>query len=165
MVLPVCGKTSQVEYTLGDIYVIRNGPAELDICVSSNNMVKRCVAAGCSNTHGDGISLISFPRNLSLRAQWNKQVQKPCVDWRDAIDYSVFCSEHFTNDCFNEGSIIAAPFGTQKRRHLKPDAIPMIFNRPAATTASGGSLQEGPSVGYIRAAVTRDESTPVERRM
>ena len=38
---------------------------------------------------------------------------------------------------------------------------PPIFNRPAAITASEGSLQEGLSVGHKRAAVTRDESIPV----
>ena len=35
---------------------------------------------------------------------------------------------------------------------------------PAATTASPGSLQEGPSVGHKRAAVTGDESIPVENK-
>ena len=78
-------------------------------------------------------------------------MQRTPADWRDASDYSVLCSEHFTNNCFEEGSAIA---GIQKRRHLKPDAVPTIFHRPAATVASRGSLQEGPSVGHKRAAVT-----------
>ena len=91
-------------------------------------------------------------------------MQRTRADWRDATDYSVLCSEHFTNDCFEEGSVIAAQFGIQKRRRLKPDAVPTIFHRPAATTASRGSLQEGPSVGHKRAAVTGDESIPVEKK-
>ena len=99
-------------------------------------MVKRCVAAGCSNIHTDGVSLFSFLQNPSLRARWNKQVQRTHADWRDATDYSVLCSEHFTNDCFKEGFVIAVQFGIQKRRHLKPDAVQAIFHRPAATTAS-----------------------------
>ena len=53
----------------------------------------------------------------------------------------------------------------QKRRRLKLDAAPTIFNRPAATAAASQcSLQEGPSVGHKRAAVTGDESTPVEKK-
>ena len=47
--------------------------------VNSNiaiNMGKRCVAAGCSNMNGDGVSLFRFPRDPALRAQWNKQVQR-----------------------------------------------------------------------------------------
>ena len=82
-------------------------------------MVKRCVAAGCSYTHADGISLFSFPRDPSLRALWNKQVQRTRADWRDATDYSVLCSEHFTKDCFEQGSVMASQFGIQKRRRLK----------------------------------------------
>ena len=129
-------------------------------------MVKRCVAAGCSNTHADGISLFSFPRDPSLRALWNKQVQRTRADWRDATDYSVLCSEHFTKDCFEQGSVMASQFGIQKRRRLKPDAVPTIFNRPAAATmANRGNLQEGPSlVGHKRSAVTGDESIPVEKK-
>ena len=91
-------------------------------------------------------------------------MQRTPADWRDATDYSVLCSEHFTNDCFEEASIIAAQFGIQKRRHLKPGAVPTIFNRPIATMASEGSLQEGLSVGHKRAAMTRGESIPVEKK-
>ena len=127
-------------------------------------MVKRYAAASCFNTHADGVSLFSFPRNPSLCTKCNKQVQRTHADWRDATDYSILCSEHFTNDCFEEGSIIAAQFRIQKRRRLKPDTVPTIFYRPAATTASGGSLQEGPSVGHKKAMMTRDELIPVEKK-
>ena len=121
-------------------------------------MVKRCVAAGCSHTHADGIS---FPRDPSLRAQWNKQVQRTRVNWRDATNYSVLCGEHFTKDCFEQGSVMASQFGTQKT----------IFNRPArgsggATTENQGNLQEGPSiVGNKRSAVTGDKSILVEQHL
>ena len=98
-------------------------------------MVKRCVAAGCSNTHADGISLFSFPRDPSLRALWNKQVQRTRADWRDATDYSVLCSEHFTKDCFEQGSVMASQFGIQKRRRLKPDAVLTIFIPPITRDA------------------------------
>ena len=127
-------------------------------------MVNRCIAAGCSNTHPNDVSLFSFPRNLSLCAQWNKQVQRTHADWRNATNYSILCNKHFTNDCFEEGSIIAVKFGIQKRRRLKPDTVPIIFNRPAATTVSGGSLQEGLSVGHKRTVVIRDEPIPVEKK-
>ena len=39
-------------------------------------MVKHCIAAGCSNTNADGVSLFRFLRNPSLCVQWNKQVQE-----------------------------------------------------------------------------------------
>ena len=68
----------------------------------------------------------------------DKQV-KTRVKWRDTINYSVLCNENFTNDCFEEGSTIAAQVGTQKRRCLKPDIVSTTFNRTTVKTASGGS--------------------------
>ena len=122
-------------------------------------MGKRCVAAGCSNTNADGVSLFRFPRNPSLRAQWNKQVRRTRADWKDATDYSVLCSDHFTTDCFEEDSYIAAQFGITKRKRLKPDAVPTVFHRPGR-----GDLQEGPSVGHKRAAEAGDESIQLEKK-
>ena len=77
-------------------------------------MGKRCVAAGCSNTNADGVSLFHFPRNPSLCAIWNKQVQRTRADWKDATECSVLCSELFTSDCFKEDSFIAVQFGIAK---------------------------------------------------
>ena len=65
-------------------------------------MVKRCVAAGCSNTYKDGVSLFQFPRDAVLEKQWTKEVQKTRAKWQGPSDSSVLCSEHFTNDCFEE---------------------------------------------------------------
>ena len=129
-------------------------------------MGKRCVAAGCSNTNANGVSLFHFPRNPSLRQQWNKQVQRTRADWKDATDYSVLCSEHFTSDCFEENSFIAAQFGLTKRKRLKPDAVPTIFHRPALNVAATSHvhLQEGPSaVGHKRAALA-EESIPLKKK-
>ena len=33
------------------------------------------------------------------------------------------------SDCFKEDSAIAAKFGIEKRRHLKPNAVPTVFFR------------------------------------
>ena len=92
------------------------------------------------NLHVIALDSFSFSQNLSLRARWNKQVQRTYADWRDATGYSVLCSKHFTNNCFKEGSVIAAQFGIQKRTRLKPDAVPTIFHRLAAT-CNGKSKQ------------------------
>ena len=133
--LPVCGYTSQVEYAAGGIYA-KSEPCKL-VSIISIDMGKRCVAAGCSNTNADGVSLFCFPRNQSLRQQWNKQVQRTRADWKDATKYSVPCSKHFTSDCFEEDLFIAAQFGLTKRKRLKPDAVPMVFHRLAAATSHG----------------------------
>ena len=90
-------------------------------------MVKRCVATGYSNTYKDGISLLQFPRDPALRKQWTKEVQRTCANWQGPSDNSVLCSKHFTNDCFEEDTAIAARFGIKKRRRLKSNAVPTVF--------------------------------------
>ena len=74
-------------------------------------MVKRCIAVGCSNTNADGVSLFRFPRDPSLHTKWNKQVQRTCADWKDATEYSVLCSDHFTSDSLKKESFLAPGFG------------------------------------------------------
>ena len=105
-------------------------------------MVKRCVAAGCSNTNSDGVSLFQFPRDPALRMQWTREVQRTRANWQGPSDYSVLCSDHFTNDCYEEDTTIAARFGIGKRRRLKPNAIPTVFHRQASTQVLQGSNDE-----------------------
>ena len=96
-------------------------------------MVNRCVAAGCSNTHSGHVSLHKFTTDPSLRQKWEKQVRKTRAKWT-ATKHSVLCSEHFTDDCFEVDSAIAAAFGITKKRRLKPDAIPTNFLRQSSAS-------------------------------
>ena len=77
-------------------------------------MVKCCVAAGCSNTNSDGVSLFQFPQDTALRMQWTREVERTRANWQGPSDYSVLCSDHFTNDCFEEEMTITARFGIGK---------------------------------------------------
>ena len=112
-------------YSFLDSFSYRNLQAELEISSISINMGKRCVAAGCSNTNAHSVSLFRWPRNPSLCAQWNKQVQRTRADWKDATDYSDLRSDHFTSDCFEKDSHIVAQFGIVTRKRLKPHAVPI----------------------------------------
>lgn len=60
----------------------------------------RCVAAHCGNTHKDGYSMHSFPKDPTLRRQWVDFVKVKRVDWNGPTEYSAICSDHFTMDCF-----------------------------------------------------------------
>lgn len=114
-------------------------------------MVNRCVAAGCSNTHSDRVSLFKFPRDGTLRQRWEKQVQRTRAQWK-ATDQSFLCSDHFTEDCFEVDSALAAQFGMKKRRRLKPDAIPTIFPRPSTSDARASEAKESSSSRRKRSA-------------
>ena len=99
-------------------------------------MVKRCVAAGCSNTYNDGVRLYKFPRDPELRRKWMKQVERTRAHWNGPSEHSVLCSEHFYESCFEPYSGIAETVGIKQRRFLKPDAVPTIFTRPASSASS-----------------------------
>ena len=103
---------------------------------SGHKMPNRCVAAGCSNIASAEISLFKFRSDSSLRKQWEKQVQRTRVKWK-ATDHSFLCSVHFAADCFEAEVSLASQFGIAKRRRLKPAAVPSIFSRVLASSASG----------------------------
>ena len=91
-------------------------------------MPTRCVAAACSNTHRDHVSLFRFPRDPNIGEKWTKQVQCIRAKWKPTGN-SLLCSKHFEENCFEPGSDIAAQFcfGIKLTRKLKPDAIPSGF--------------------------------------
>ena len=89
-------------------------------------MGRRCIAAGCSNTTKNGVSLHKFPSDKRIRKQWILQIKKNRADWSDPTAYSEVCSDHFTKDCF-EG--IAEKIGMKMKHILKPDAVPTTFPR------------------------------------
>ena len=108
-------------------------------------MVKNCVAANCSNTYGHGVSLFKFPKDRALRQKWIRNVQKTRANWDGPSEHSVLCSQHFESSCFEVDSELAAQMGIQKRRRLKPDAVPTVFDRPAIQLPSLAQPEHGPS--------------------
>ena len=93
------------------------------------SMAKHCVAAGCSNTYKDNVSLFSFPRDPALRECWTKQVRRTCAGWSRPKVNSYLCSDHFSEDCFEKDTLMTAKLGIQKHMKLKSDAVPTIFHR------------------------------------
>ena len=108
-------------------------------------MVKRCVAAGCSNMYSDNVSLFKFPKDPILRQKWVKQVQRTRAQWSGPSEHSVLCSEHFDGSRFEPDSELASQMGIQKRRRLKADAIPTLFERPVAPIPHSLPSEAGPS--------------------
>ena len=123
-------------------------------------MVNKCVAAGCSNVSSAHVSLFKFPTDPLLRRQWEKQVQRTRADWK-ATEHSHLCSEHFTSDCFEYDTAIAATFGMKKRKRLKPGAIPTIFIRQNITATSKG---DGGTSSRKRSATTLGTSETTRRK-
>ena len=79
-----------------------------------------------------------------MRQKWIKNVQRTRAEWKGPSEHSVLCSEHFESSCFEIDSGLAAEMGLQKRRRLKPDAVPTLFTRPEVPLPSAMS-EPGPS--------------------
>lgn len=122
-----------------------------------STMVKSCVAANCSNTYRDGVSLFKFPKDPALRQKWIKNVQRTRAKWSGPSEHSVLCSQHFDSSCFEESTELAAKMGIQTRRKLKPDAVPTLFARPGIQLPSQAS-EPGPS-GLSRLTPRKRAST------
>ena len=98
-------------------------------------MPKRCVGYGCGNTNKDGVSLFTFPRDVSLK-KWADQVKRTRDKWSGPTQYSFLCSCHSPTECFEPDCAIAASVALKKTVRLKPDAVPSIFKRPHKQSVS-----------------------------
>ena len=94
-------------------------------------MPKGCVAAGCNNTVENGVSVYTFPKDEALKKKWIDQVKRTRDCWRGATVNSVLCSEHFTEDSFEESYNLHKSFGLKKYKRLKKGAVPTICKRKA----------------------------------
>lgn len=123
-------------------------------------MVYMCVAAGCSNSSSSSTMLYEFPKDPQLRHEWEKQVQRTRAQWK-ATKHSHLCSEHFTAECFEAESSLAAGFGIKRRKKLKPGAIPTVFHRQSSSQAAMASRKRpAPSEGTVQPT----KRTAVEKR-
>uniref|UniRef100_A0A3P9I1T3 THAP-type domain-containing protein n=1 Tax=Oryzias latipes TaxID=8090 RepID=A0A3P9I1T3_ORYLA len=89
-------------------------------------MPSRCVAAGCSNTSSESVSVYKFPKQETLLKQWTKQVQRTRANWVPTAS-STLCSEHFEADYMG--------MHVRYKKVLKPNAIPTIFKRSLVGTS------------------------------
>ena len=107
-------------------------------------MVKRCIAAGCSNTYKDGVSLFLFPKDPQMRKKWADQVKRTRDKWDGPTDHSVLCSCHFEVQCFEAEMKLAESLGVEskKKPRLKPDAVPTIFQRLVSKRPSRDNVTE-----------------------
>uniref|UniRef100_A0A3B5LP33 THAP-type domain-containing protein n=1 Tax=Xiphophorus couchianus TaxID=32473 RepID=A0A3B5LP33_9TELE len=91
-------------------------------------MPSRCIAAFCSNTREDGVSLFRFPKEPELLSKWVREVRRTRELWKPSPT-SVLCSEHFELHCFDFVPVLKESLGysVQHKRVLLPTAVPTVF--------------------------------------
>ena len=91
-----------------------------------------------------------FPSDLALREKWTKEVKRTRDRWSGPSEHSVLCEKHFTEECFEPASAIAATMGLHKRKRLRPSAVPTVFERRQQEPATAASLNEPSCSGLSR---------------
>ena len=102
-------------------------------------MAQYCIAAGCSNTRSDVVSLFKFPSDPLLREKGTREVKRTHDSWSGPTKHSVLCEKHFAEDSFEADSAIASSTGIAKRKRLRHNAIPTIFERPRLPTETSAA--------------------------
>ncbi|CAG2218817.1 unnamed protein product [Mytilus edulis] len=130
----------------------------------------RCVAANCGNTHKDGYSLHTFPKDPSLSRQWVDFVKVKRAVWSGPTEYSAICSNHFTMDCFPfRVRFELEHFGRKpKKVQLNCNAIPSVHAAPeqlplplAVTPKSKNSSKEKRKASTNKSATSTSASPTV----
>ncbi|XP_078495336.1 uncharacterized protein LOC144750166 [Ciona intestinalis] len=88
-----------------------------------------CVAVDCTNQYkgkkNADVSYHSFPKNKKIRKAWEIAVSR-----KNLPSDPYLCSDHFTQDCFDESSLLKHTLMPNKyriKRTLKKNSIPTIF--------------------------------------
>ena len=77
--------------------------------------------------------------------------------WSGHTPYSLVCTNHFTEDCFETDTFMAQKLVIKKHKRLKPDAVPTIFPQVLQPSAPPPSKKKTASAkpsepGYLQAA-------------
>ena len=96
-----------------------------------------CSAPGCKNRYENGrergLTFHRLPtKNIKLAKKWLEQLRR---DERLVPKHLYVCNEHFTDDCFETEYRFELLGGNTRRRSLKKDAFPTIFQLKAPVKA------------------------------
>lgn len=86
-----------------------------------------CVVAGCSKRQTDDVSVHSFPKDERQRAAWTRFVKLTRADWTGPSQYTVICSEHFNEECYERQHFLMKDFGIPTKKRLVPGSVPSIY--------------------------------------
>ncbi|XP_031650597.1 uncharacterized protein LOC109876513 isoform X2 [Oncorhynchus kisutch] len=96
-------------------------------------MPRKCVVAGCSNTHKDGVTTHLWPKDEKIALKWDRFVRLTRVDWIKGTTATTVCGAHFTPEDFDGYNQWKAGFGMRLR--LKPCAVPTVHVKPDISTS------------------------------
>ncbi|XP_056008424.1 THAP domain-containing protein 10-like [Ostrea edulis] len=109
--------------------------------MASKNKGRMCVVAGCSKRQADGVSVHIFPKDQRQRAAWVRFVKLTRADWPGPSQYTVICSEHFNEDCYEARFSLMKDFGIPANKCLRKGSVPSIYPKRKRDELNDAFLQ------------------------
>ncbi|XP_061195141.1 THAP domain-containing protein 10-like [Saccostrea echinata] len=116
--------------------------------MASKSVGRMCVVAGCSKRQSDGVSVHVFPKDERLRAAWCRFVKLTRADWSGPSKYTVICSDHFNEDCYEVHFSLMKDFGIPAKKRPRQGSIPSIYPKRKRDQLNDAFL-ESPHVTYM----------------
>lgn len=115
--------------------------SDYNIEMASKNKGRMCVVAGCSKRQADGVSVHIFPKDQRQRAAWVRFVKLTRADWPGPSQYTVICSEHFNEDCYEARFSLMKDFGIPANKCLRKGSVPSIYPKRKRDELNDAFLQ------------------------
>ncbi|XP_055997875.1 THAP domain-containing protein 10-like [Ostrea edulis] len=95
--------------------------------MASKSKGRMCVVAGCNNRPSDTVSVHVFPKDERQRAAWTRFVRLTRADWTGSSQYTVVCSAHFTDGCFEAQFSLMREYVIPAKKRLCPGPILSLY--------------------------------------
>ena len=134
----------------------------------------RCIAANCSKTSVDGVSLheFQFIKDQNQLRAWINFVKTKRKNWDGPTKTSALCSDHFSLDCYPYKVQFEIDRTGKRPKHarLNDGAVPTIHAQPPAQNvtdtdpgpSTSGTGPGGPSSACRLEMLTTTESTSLQ---
>lgn len=125
---------------------------------------KYCVAAGCTSTNADNVSIYEFPKESKreLRRKWINFVRTKRQDFTQPTRFSVLCELHFAPESYPVEYRIKKSLGIEvKKKRLLPDAVPTIHltgSKPSTCMSSNSPIHDASNLNVTHVS---DIGSPV----
>ena len=131
--------------------------------MASKSKGRMCVVAGCNNRPSDTVSVHVFLKDERQRAAWTRFVKLTRAEWKGPSDYTVVCSEHFTDERFETQFSLMREFGIPRKKRLCPGAVPSRYPKRRVDDLNEAFISSPDQPKPKRQAVTKLERNRVCR--
>ncbi|XP_048729805.1 THAP domain-containing protein 10-like [Ostrea edulis] len=129
--------------------------------MASKSKGRMCVVAGCNNRPSDTVSVHVFPKDERQRAAWTRFVRLTRADWTRLSQYTVVCSAHFMDGCFEAQFSLMREYVIPAKKRLYPGAILSLYPKRKVDDLNLALLSSPEPKPKRQAAVKLEKNRPI----